>query len=152
VFDVRVWAASQSLGATLINPIAKTYQRFYEFIDETSGSKLRGKVNSIFQEYVENPNGSSYENIWFVTTAGIIKCTMSEQAENAPKFYIYEYDDSVQNNYLSRPSAIIRDLETGDLWVGTESNGLFRVKIEISSRYISTEGHLYIGLKFQFLP
>ena len=141
--DGRVWAASQSLGATLINPIANTYQRFYEFIDETSGSKLRGKVNSIFQEYVENPNGSSYETIWFVTTAGIIKCTMSEQAENAPKFYIYEYDDSVQNNYLSRPSAIIRDLQTGDLWVGTESNGLFRVKIEISNQNINDHQSKY---------
>jgi len=41
--DGRVWAASQSLGATLINPTTKTYQRFYEFIDETSGSKLQGK-------------------------------------------------------------------------------------------------------------
>ncbi len=137
LLDGQVWAASQSLGATLINPITKTYQRFYEFIDETSGIKLQGKVNSIFQEYVENPNGSNYENIWFATTSGIIKCNMPEHAENAPKFSIYKYDDSVQNNYLSRPSAILRDLETGELWVGTESNGLFRVKMEISSRYIN---------------
>jgi len=135
--DGQVWAASQSLGATLINPITKTYQRFYEFIDETSGSILRGKVNSIFQEYVENPNGPSYENIWFATTAGIIKCTMPKHPENALKFSIYKYEDSVQNDYLSRPSAILRDLETDELWVGTESNGLFRVKMEISSRYIN---------------
>jgi len=134
--DGQVWAASQSLGATLINPITKTYQRFYEFIDETSGSILRGKVNSIFQQYVENPNGPNYENVWFATTAGIIKCTMPEHAENAPKFSIYKYEDNVQNDYLSRPSAILRDLETGELWVGTESNGLFRIKMEISSRYI----------------
>ena len=135
--DGRVWAASQSLGATLINPTAKTYQRFYEFIDETSGSKLQGKVNSIFQEYVKNKNGPNYENIWFATTAGIIKCTMPEHTENAPKFSVYKYEDNVQNDYLSRPSAILRDLETGELWVGTESTGLFRIKMEISSRYVN---------------
>ena len=135
--DGRVWAASQSLGATLINPTAKTYQRFYEFIDETSGSKLQGKVNSIFQEYVNNQNGPNYENIWFATTAGIIKCTMPEHTENAPKFSVYKYEDNVQNDYLSRPSAILRDLETGELWVGTESTGLFRIKMENSSRYVN---------------
>ena len=135
--DGRVWAASQSLGATLINPTAKTYQRFYEFIDETSGSKLQGKVNSIFQEYIKTKNGPNYENIWFATTAGIIKCTMSEHTEDAPKFSVYKYEDNVQNDYLSRPSAILRDLETSDLWVGTESTGLFRIKTEISSRYIN---------------
>ncbi len=135
--DGRVWAASQSLGATLINPTAKTYQRFYEFIDETSGSKLQGKVNSIFQEYVKTQNGPNYENIWFATTAGIIKCTMPEHTENAPKFSVYKYEDNVQNDYLSRPSAILRDLETGELWVGTESTGLFRIKMEISSRYVN---------------
>ena len=133
--DGRVWAASQSLGATLINPTAKTYQRFYEFIDETSGSKLQGKVNSIFQEYVKNQNGPNYENIWFATTAGIIKCTMPENTE--PKFSVYKYEDNVQNDYLSRPSAILRDLETGELWVGTESTGLFRIKMENSSRYVN---------------
>ena len=135
--DGRVWAASQSLGATLINPTAKTYQRFYEFIDETSGSKLQGKINSIFQEYVKNKNGPNYENIWFATTAGIIKCTMPEHTENAPKFSVYKYEDNVQNDYLSRPTAIFRDLETGELWVGTESTGLFRIKIENSSRYVN---------------
>jgi len=133
--DGRVWAASQSLGATLINPTEKTYQRFYEFIDETSGSKLQGKVNSIFQEYVKNQNGPNYENIWFATTAGIIKCTMPENTE--PKFSVYKYEDNVQNDYLSRPSAILRDLETGELWVGTESTGLFRIKMENSSRYVN---------------
>ena len=133
--DGRVWAASQSLGATLINPTAKTYQRFYEFIDETSGSKLQGKVNSIFQEYVKNQNGPNYENIWFATTAGIIKCTMPENTE--PKFSVYKYEDNVQNDYLSRPSAILRDLETGELWVGTESTGLFRIKMKNSSRYVN---------------
>ena len=135
--DGRVWAASQSLGATLINPMENTYQRFYEFIDETSGSKLQGKVNSIFQEYVKNKNGPNYENIWFATTAGIIKCTMLEHTENEPKFSVYKYKDNVQNDYLSRPSAIFRDLETGELWVGTESTGLFRIKMENSSRYIN---------------
>ncbi len=135
--DGRVWAASQSLGATLINPTAKTYQRFYEFIDETSGSKLQGKVNSIFQEYVNNQNGPNYENIWFATTAGIIKCTMPEHTENAPKFSVYKYEDNAQNDYLSRPSAILRDLETGELWVGTESTGLFRIKMKNSSRYVN---------------
>ena len=135
--DGRVWAASQSLGATLINPTEKTYQRFYEFIDETSGSKLQGKVNSIFQEYVNNQNGPNYENIWFATTAGIIKCTMPEHTENAPKFSVYKYEDNVQNDYLSRPTAILRDLETGELWVGTESTGLFRIKMENSSRYVN---------------
>ena len=135
--DGRVWAASQSLGATLINPTEKTYQRFYEFIDETSGSKLQGKVNSIFQEYVKNQNGPNYENIWFATTAGIIKCTMPEHTENAPKFSVYKYEDNAQNDYLSRPSAILRDLETGELWVGTESTGLFRIKMENSSRYVN---------------
>ena len=133
--DGRVWAASQSLGATLINPTEKTYQRFYEFIDETSGSKLQGKVNSIFQEYVKNQNGPNYENIWFATTAGIIKCTMPEHTE--PKFSVYKYEDNVQNDYLSRPSAILRDLETGELWVGTESTGLFRIKMKNSSRYVN---------------
>ena len=123
--------------ATLINPTAKTYQRFYEFIDETSGSKLQGKVNSIFQEYVKNKNGPNYENIWFATTAGIIKCTMPELTENAPKFLFIKYEDNVQNDYLSRPSAILRDLETGELWVGTESTGLFRIKMENSSRYVN---------------
>jgi len=135
--DGRVWAASQSLGATLINPTAKTYQRFYEFIDEISGTKLQGKVNSIFQEYVKNQNGPNYENIWFATTAGIIKCTMPEHTENAPKFSVYKYEDNVQNDYLFRPSAILRDLETGELWVGTESTGLFRIKMENSSRYVN---------------
>jgi len=135
--DGRVWAASQSLGATLINPTAKTYQRFYEFIDEISGTKLQGKVNSIFQEYVKNQNGPNYENIWFATTAGIIKCTMPEHTENAPKFSVYKYKDNVQNDYLFRPSAILRDLETGELWVGTESTGLFRIKMENSSRYVN---------------
>jgi ligand-binding sensor domain-containing protein len=135
--DGRVWAASQSLGATLINPTAKTYQRFYEFIDETSGSKLQGKVNSIFQEYVKNKNGPNYENIWFATTAGIIKCTMPEHTKNAPKFSVYKYEDNVKNDYLSRPSAILRDLETGELWVGTESTGLFRIKMKNSSRYVN---------------
>ena len=135
--DGRVWAASQSLGATLINPTAKTYQRFYEFIDEISGTKLQGKVNSIFQEYVKNQNGPNYENIWFATTAGIIKCTMPEHTENAPKFSVYKYEDNIQNDYLFRPSAILRDLETGELWVGTESTGLFRIKMENSSRYVN---------------
>ena len=132
-----LFRSSQSLGATLINPTTKTYQRFYEFIDETSGSKLQGKVNSIFQEYVKNKNGPNYENIWFATTAGIIKCTMPEHTENAPKFSVYKYEDNVQNDYLSRPSAILRDLETGELWVGTESTGLFRIKMKNSSRYVN---------------
>ena len=78
-----------------------------------------------------------YENIWFATTAGIIKCTMPEHTENAPKFSVYKYEDNVQNDYLSRPSAILRDLETGELWVGTESTGLFRIKMKNSSRYVN---------------
>ena len=62
---------------------------------------------------------------------------MPENTENAPKFSVYKYEDNFQNNFLSRPSAILRDLETGELWVGTESTGLFRIKMENSSRYVN---------------
>ena len=112
--DGRVWAASQFQGMTLIDPSKNKFKRFNKIIDHQSAVELGGKINVIYED-----RGV----MWFATHEGLAKLSIRKGKD---EFSVYKFDLAPEKEFLSNPTALLRDNTTNEFWVGTESNGLFK--------------------------
>ena len=128
--DGRIWAASQFQGMTLIDPSKNKFKRFNKIIDHQSAVELGGKINVIYEDR---------SVIWFATHEGLAKLSVRKSKE---QFSVYKFDLAPEKEFLSNPTALLRDNKNNELWVGTESNGLFRInddKMETTIHYVLDE-------------
>ena len=118
-------------GMTLIDPSKNQFKRFNKIIDQgQSAVELGGKINVIYED-----RGV----MWFATHEGLAKLSV-RKAKN--EFSVYKFDLAPEKEFLSNPTTLLRDNKNNELWVGTESNGLFRInddKMEMKTHYILDE-------------
>ncbi len=108
-----VWCASKYGGVTLVDPNSNTFKRFEGTLD--SGNNLiSGKINSIY----EDMNGV----VWFSSLNGVSKW------ENE-KFITHPYKPALNNEHLLDINSFLHSSENV-LWVGTNSNGLYKINYD----------------------
>ena len=128
--DGRVWAASQFQGMTLIDPSKNQFKRYNKIIDHQSAVELEGKINVIYED-----RGV----MWFATHEGLAKLSIRKGKD---EFSVYKFDLAPEKEFLSNPTALLRDNTTNEFWVGTESNGLFKInddKMVMTIHYVLDE-------------
>ncbi len=115
--DGMVWAGSQYNGMTIIDPAKNKFLRFNQIEDEQYGAdlSLAGKINTIYQKG---------DVVWLSTREGIAK---TKQQQNEYKFSVYRHDLNPENKFLLNATAFLDHNNNDELWVGTETNGLFRI-------------------------
>ena len=79
--------------------------------------KLGGMVNSIY---------SDGNTMWLSSRDGIAK-TSYKPNKNEFLFSVFTYSKNNDKKFLQNPTAFLLDNNTNEMWVGTESNGLFRI-------------------------
>ena len=129
-----IWAGSQYSGMTIIDPAANKFTRFNAIEDQQYGSarSLTGKINTIYQ------NG---KDIWLATRDGIAKTKTSGTGENYD-FLVYRYDLNQGKEFLLNATAFLGNRGGNELWVGTETSGLFKINTDamtITEHYILDE-------------
>ena len=132
--DGLVWAASQYSGMTIIDPAKNKFTRFNTIEDEEYGSarSLAGKINTIYQ------NG---KDIWLATRDGIAKTNISGRNQTH-NFSVYRYDLNQGKEFLLNPTAFLGTGSGNELWIGTETNGLFKINTDamsVTEHYILDE-------------
>ena len=115
--DGMVWAGSQYNGMTIIDPSKNKFLRFNRIEDEEYGAdlNLEGKINTIYKQG---------EVVWLSTREGIAK---TKQQQGGYKFSVYRHDLNPENKFLLNATAFLGQNNNDELWVGTETNGLFRI-------------------------
>ncbi len=115
--DGMVWAGSQYNGMTIIDPSKNKFLRFNRIEDDQYGAdlSLTGKINTIYQKG---------DVVWISTREGIAK---TKQQQNEYKFSVYRHDLNPENKFLLNATAFLGHNSNDELWVGTETNGLFRI-------------------------
>jgi len=142
--DGSVWAASQFQGMTSIDPLKNTFKRFNKIVDHRTENELKGKINVIYEDR---------GNMWFATHEGLAKLpirknytSFDDGEEYFPgyvdEFSVYKFELTPEKEFLSNPTSLLRDRKNNELWVGTESNGLFRInddRMETTRHYVLDE-------------
>ena len=142
--DGSVWAASQFQGMTSIDPLKNTFKRFNKIVDHRTENELKGKINVIYEDR---------GNMWFATHEGLAKLpirknytSFDDGEEYFPgyvdEFSVYKFNLTPEKEFLSNPTSLLRDRKNNELWVGTESNGLFRInddRMETTRHYVLDE-------------
>ena len=108
-----IWCASKYGGVTLVNPNSNTFMRF-ESTHESDNTLISGKINSIY----EDMNGV----VWFSSLNGVSKW------ENE-KFINYPYKPALNNEHLLDVNSFLHS-SNNILWVGTNSNGLYKISYD----------------------
>ena len=117
---------------------------------------LSGKIKSIYNDG---------EKIYFLTKNGI--ATLNQDQQRDFNFDLYVNSLHPDKEYLNDPTVILKDISSKNLWIGTESNGLFLVNsnnmsvienftidrnneksftsIRVKSIFQSNDGKIWIG-------
>ncbi len=114
-----VWVSSQYGGLTFVDLKTNKFKRFIKFIDSKTGEELAGRVNTIFHD--------KKDITWFATHEGVSKHRFENRGgKKFDLFEVYKLASNPNKGFLSNVTSILRDSKN-EIWVGTQSNGLFRI-------------------------
>ena len=105
-----IWAASKYGGVTLLDPVNNKFKR-YESDNSIDNPLIHGKINTIYEDI----NGS----IWFSSNNGISKFKNE-------KFHTVSFNPVLNNEYLIDINSFLHT-SSDDIWIGTNSSGLYRL-------------------------
>ncbi len=121
--DGLLWAGSQYEGLTIIDTKRNKFARFKAIEDDEVGGgiNLTGRINTIYQS----------ENIvWLSTRDGIAKVELEPKQRSNFSFSVYRYDLNPDKEFLLNATSFLSDANNNEMWIGTETNGLFRVNAQ----------------------
>ena len=118
-----LWAGSQYEGLTIINTKTNRFSRFNTIRDDEIGGgiNLTGRINTIYE---------SNNTVWISTRDGVAKVELKPKQKNNFIFSVYRYDLHPDKEFLLNATSFLSDAINKELWIGTETNGLFRVNAE----------------------
>ena len=106
----QIWIASERGGLTALDVKTNTFIR-YEHNPEKESSIIDGKIDCIY----EDTDGA----VWLSSISGVCRYKDKE-------FKSFTYNQSLGNNHLLGVTVFLED-SNGEFWLGTETNGLYRV-------------------------
>ena len=121
--DGLLWAGSQYEGLTIIDTKRNRFSRFNAIRDDEVGGgiTLTGRINTIYQS----------ENIvWLSTRDGIAKVELEPKQRSNFSFSVYRYDLYPDKEFLLNATSFLSDANNNEMWIGTETNGLFRINAQ----------------------
>ena len=118
-----LWAGSQYEGLTVIDIKKNKFLRYSTIEDDEigGGTNLTGRINTIYE---------SDNIVWISTRDGIAKVELKENQKNNFNFSIYRHDLNPDKEFLLNATSFLLDANSKELWIGTETNGLFRIDTE----------------------